>query len=64
MEKKTYIKCDLIIVDIQSATTVLTSSATVYREQTTEAEQLSRQSSFDLWDNEVFDLWDNEDEEY
>lgn len=56
MEKKTYIKCDLIIVDIQSETTVLTSSATVYREQTTEAEQLSRQSSFDLWDNE--------DEEY
>lgn len=56
MEKKTYIKCDLIIVDIQSETTVLTSSAPVYREQATEAEQLSRQSSFDLWDDE--------DEEY
>ena len=56
MEKKTYIKCDLIIVDIQSETTVLTSSETVYREQTTEAEQLSR-----LF---FFDLLDNEDEEY
>lgn len=56
MEKKKYIKCDLIIVDIQSATTVLTSSATNYREQTTVAKQLSRQSSFDLWDDE--------DEEY
>lgn len=56
MEKKTYIKCDLKIVNIQSATNVLTSSATVYREQKTGAEQLSRQSSFDLWDDE--------DEEY
>lgn len=59
MEKKTYIKCDLIIVNIQSEATLLTSSATVYRELTTEGEQLSRQSSFDLWDNEDFDLWDN-----
>lgn len=64
MEKKTYIKCDLKIVVIQSETTVLTSSATVYREQTTEAEQLSRQSSFDLCDNEDEEFWDNEDEEY
>lgn len=64
MEKKTYIKCDLKIVVIQSETTVLTSSATVYREQTTEAEQLSRQSSFDLLDNEDEEFWDNEDEEY
>lgn len=56
MEKKTYIKCDLIIVDIQSEATLLTSSAPVYSEQTTVAEQLSRQSSFDLWDDE--------DEEY
>ena len=56
MEKKKYIKCDLIIVNIQSAPTILTSSAPVYREQTTEAEQLSSQFSFDLWDNE--------DEEY
>lgn len=56
MEKKTYIKCDLIIVDIQSEATLLTGSATNYSGQTTEAEQLSRQSSFDLWDDE--------DEEY
>lgn len=56
MEKKTYIKCDLIIVNIQSATTVLTGSATAFREQVSNAEQLSRQSSFDLWDDE--------DEEY
>lgn len=60
MEKKTYIKCDLIIVNIQSATTVLTGSATAFREQVSNAEQLSRhrQSSFDLWDDE------DEDEEY
>ena len=54
MEKKTYIKCDLIIVDIQSVTTVLAGSAPVYNEQATEAEQLSPQSSFDLWDDEEY----------
>lgn len=54
MEKKTYIKCDLIIVDIQSEATLLTGSATVYSEQATEAEQLSRQSSFNLWDDEEY----------
>lgn len=56
MKKKTYIKCDLIIVDIQSEATLLAGSATSFREEVSNADQLSRQSSFDLWDDE--------DEEY